>query len=187
MRRYLFWLTAALVLGLACHVAYILFVPSRAFNATMDAALGKTGTNSFTIMDVETHMKLMPFASRHHVVGVCKFDLAKGPVRLNASVPEAYWTLAVYTVRGQQVYSINDTQADTNTFGVDLSRSGGFLANVLGGGEDVADIGSDDLSWQVSMTDRQGLAIIWVALADPVFRPEAEAVLRKSSCARKGG
>ena len=184
MRRTLFWLLTATILGFASHVAYVLFVPSRSFSSAVDAAIGAEASNQFAILEEKAQLKLMPFAAAQHLVGACKFDLRKGPMKIIAQLPEGFWTFAVYTIRGRQVYAINDTQADTNSFSVELTRDGGLIAQLLGGGDDGQDIDSDELGWRIAMTDPQGVAVLWMAIADPLLRQEALDVMKKSRCMR---
>jgi uncharacterized membrane protein len=187
MRRHLFWVIAAAVLGLAYHVAYLLFVPSRSFSSAIDVALGEDHRNRFVLLDPVAQLSLVPFASAEHVVGICKFSVAEGPVRVNATLPEGFWSFAVYTIRGRQVYAINDTQADTNTFSVELSQDKGVLSQIMGVGEDNNDVIGDDIGWRISMTENQGLALLWLAVADPLLRKEAEDVVKQSRCVKADG
>jgi uncharacterized membrane protein len=182
MRRIVFWFLAAAVLAAASHLAYMLFVPSRNFNAALDKALGTAKANSFVILDSAAQESLIPFTTGTHVVGICKYDLSKGAVRVALSVPEGLWSFAIYTVRGRQVYAINDTQADTNAFTVELQSAEGIISQVFSGGEDTAEVVNNDLGWRVKLEGKRGLAVIWIAQSDPLLRAEAEAVLRKSKC-----
>lgn len=184
MRRHLFWLITASILGLACHVAYLLFVPSRNFSAAIDTALGADHDDGFVLLDATAQLKLVPFASSEHVVGICKFSVADGPIKVTATMPQSFWSFAVYTIRGRQVYAINDTQADTKTFSVELSQDEGLLSQIIGTGEDTNDVLSDNIGWRIAITENQGLAILWLAVADPLLRKEAEAVVRQSRCER---
>jgi uncharacterized membrane protein len=187
MRRHLFWLFTAVVLGLACHVAYLLFVPIRTFSAAIDTALGPEHGNRFVLLGSQAQLKLVPFASTEHVVGICKFSVAEGPVKVTATLPEGFWSFAVYTIRGRQVYAINDTQADTNTFSVELSQDKGLLSQIMGVGEDTNDIAGDDIGWRIAITEKQGLAILWLAVADPLLRKDVEDVVKQTRCARVEG
>jgi uncharacterized membrane protein len=182
LRRSFFWLTAAIVLAIAAHIAYLLYVPKRALEQAIDAALNGTPSNKFVILDPAVQAKLLPFSTKSHVVGVCKFDVSKHPVRFSATVREGFWTFAVYTIHGKQVYSLTDTEADTNSFNVDLSLSPGYVAQVLGGGDDAEKAINDELGWRVSMSDSQGLAVLWQAVGDPLLRPETEEILKSSRC-----
>ena len=113
-----------------------------------------------------------------------KFNVDAGPVKINASLPEGFWSFAIYTMRGRQVYAINDTQADTNRFSVELSRDTGILAQILGSGEDAVDVGGDDIGWRIALNENQGLAVLWIAIADPLLRKDAEDIVKQSRCAR---
>jgi uncharacterized membrane protein len=183
MRRHLFWLITAAVLGLASHVAYLLFAPSRTFGNAIDRALGAEPTNRFVVLEPEAHLALMPFAASNHVVGVCKYSLADGPVKVSARLPEGFWSFAVYTIRGQQVYAINDLQADTNAFSVEMSLSGGVLSQILSTGDDLPDISANDLGWRISVAEKQGLAVLTIPAADALLRPEIIDVVKQSRCA----
>jgi uncharacterized membrane protein len=178
----MFWFLAAVVLATVSHLAYVLFVPSRNFNAALDRVLGDQKANSFVILDSAAQEMLIPFTTETHVVGICKYDLSKGAVQVSLSVPESLWSFAIYTVRGRQVYAINDTQADSNTFTVELRKAQGIIAQVFDGGEDSADAINNDLGWRVQLEETRGLAVIWIAQSDPLLRAEAEAELRKSKC-----
>jgi uncharacterized membrane protein len=184
MRRHIFWVITATVLALSCHVAYLLFVPSRSFSRAIDQALGEDHGNKFVLLDPIAQLKLIPSASSDHVVGICKFNVSEGPVRVTANVPEGFWSFAVYTIRGRQVYAINDTQADTDTFSVELSQDKGLLSQILGAGEDTNEVIGDDIGWRIAITETQGLAVLWLAVADPLLRKEAEDVVKQSRCVR---
>jgi uncharacterized membrane protein len=184
LRHYIFWLLTAAVLALTTHVAYALFMPSRNFAAAIDQAVAGASGNQFKILSSDVQQSLVPFAASNDVVGICKFDVSDGKFKVTASLPRGYWSFAVYTVRGRQVYAINDTQADTDTFTVELSRDQGLLASVMGVGADASDYINDDIGWRVSVADRQGIALLWMAITDPLLRKEAEDVMNKSRCFR---
>jgi uncharacterized membrane protein len=187
MRRQFFWLITATILAVIAHVGYVLFVPSRSFSSAIDAALGTAPANTFTILDPDAQLSLLPYASKDNIIGMCKFDLGSGPVRVSAQLPESFWNFAVYTLSGEQVYAINDTQADTNSINVELSRDGGLLAQVLNSADDAVDVTGDEIGWRISLTEKQGLAVLWVAVADPLLRKEAEDVIKQSRCVRVEG
>jgi uncharacterized membrane protein len=184
MRQQVFWFLTACVLALACHVAYVLFMPSRNFDVAINAALAGSPANQFNILNAEAQQSLVPFVGSNDLVGICKFNVAKGKFKVTSSLPRGYWSFAVYTIRGEQVYAINDTQADTDTFTVELSRDQGLLASIMGNGAEATEYVGDDLGWRISVTDQEGIAVLWMAIADPLLRPEAEAVMKKSRCFR---
>lgn len=187
MRKQFFWLLTATILAVIAHVGYVLFLPSRSFSAAIDVALGDAPANNFAILDPAAQLRLLPYASNDNIIGICKFDLSPGPVRFAAQLPEGFWNFAVYTSGGEQVYAINDAQADTNSFNVELSRDGGLLAQVLNSTDDAVDVTGDDIGWRIALTEKQGLAVLWVAVADPLLRKEAESVIKQSRCVQVQG
>ncbi len=187
MRRQFFWLVTSFVLALIVHVSFVLFVPSRSLSAAIDQALGDNRNKGFSVLSQEAQVKLIPFASTDNIVGICKFNVAKGSVKVTAQLPEGFWTFAVYTIRGEQVYAINDTQADTNSFSVELSRDGGLLSKIFGSSDDAINVAGDDLGWRIAMTEDSGLAVLWMAVADPLLRKEAEDVIKKTRCVEVNG
>jgi uncharacterized membrane protein len=187
MRRQFFWLITATILALIAHVSYVLFVPSRSFSSAIDVALGAAQSNTFAVLDSSAQVKLVPFATAEHIVGVCKFNVEDGPVKVTAQLPEGFWSFAVYTIQGEQVYAINDTQADTNNFTVELSRDQGLIAQIFGSGDDAVDVTGDDIGWRIAVKEDQGLAVLWMAVADPLLRKDAEDVIKQSKCARVEG
>jgi uncharacterized membrane protein len=187
MRHQIFWLFTAAVLALACHVGYMLFIPSRTFSAAIDSAMGDSPLNQFTVLSPDAQMQLVPFAAAEHLVGLCKFDVSKGHVKVAANLPKGFWSFAVYTIRGRQVYHINDTQSEGNTFTVEMSRDEGLLAAVLGSGEDSNEFVSNDIGWRIAVTENQGIAVLWMPVADPLLRKDAEEVVKKSRCFRVDG
>ena len=184
MRRQFFWLITATLLALIAHVSYVLLVPSRSFSSAIDVALGTAHSNTFTVLDPAAQVKLVPFATTEHIVGVCKFNVGNGPVKITAQLPEGFWSFAVYTIQGEQVYAINDTQADTNNFTVELARDQGLISQIFGNNDDAVDVTGDDIGWRIAVKEDQGLAVLWLAVADPLLRKEAADVIRQSKCAR---
>jgi uncharacterized membrane protein len=187
MNRYPFWFLTSIILALVGHVYYVLFVPSSNFNHAIDVALADKPVNSFVLLDADTHMRLMPFTTASHLVGICKFDTSTGNIRVAAKMPEGFWNFAVFSLRGKQVYAINDRQADTNAFSVQLSKSEGLLGQVLGLGEDAIDVSTDDLGWRIALPDAQGLAILWFAVPDPLLRDKAVEEMQQSLCTKSDG
>jgi uncharacterized membrane protein len=181
-RHILFWLVTAAVMGLATHVAYALFMPGRNFAGAIDDAVEGASGNQFKILTPDVQQSFVPFAASNDIVGVCKFDVSQGPFKVTAGLPRGYWSFAVYTTRGRQVYAINDTQADTNSLTVELRRNDGLIASIFGGDAEPEDIVGDSVGYRISVIEKEGIALLWMAVADPLLRKEAEDVMNKSRC-----
>jgi uncharacterized membrane protein len=179
--RVLFWLITSLLLALTTHLAYVLFMPRTQFSEGIALALASQKENSFNILTPAAQTKLMPFASGIDLVGVCKFDISGGTVNLSVEVSQGYWVFAVYTMSGQQVYALNDKQADAQRFKVSLSRSATFIEQVTDSGGQ-ADTTTTDIGWQVKLAEPKGVAFLWMPHGDNLRRAESERVLSKSTC-----
>ena len=179
----LFWVVFSVLLAVTVHLSYLLFVPSQKFSAQIDATLKNQGTNKFAILDAPLQAELMPFATSDDLIGLCKFDVSHGAVKLSIAVPRGYWSLAVYTLHGKQVYALNGEQADTQNFTVTLSKMPGLIAQLMGeDNEAIPTTAEGDLGWRVAVTDDQGLAFLWMPRGDLWQKREAAALLSTSRC-----
>jgi uncharacterized membrane protein len=176
-----FWVLLSLVLAVVVHLTYMLYEPSRNFEKTLQALTKGDKQLSFKILSPSQQSSLLPFATSHDVVGVCLYDLRKGAIKIDGQAPNGFWNFSIFTSRGRQVYDLNDTQVETNHFVVELKPAAGMLSQVMGNadGETAA---FTDAGWQVEVSEKQGLAILWAPLHDALLRPNVEAVVKQSSC-----
>lgn len=176
-----FWVLLSLVLAVVVHLGYMLYEPSHNFERTMQALTKGDLKQSFKILLPEQQSALLPFATSHDVVGVCFYDLRKGPVKIDGQAPNGFWNFSIFTSRGRQVYDLNDTQVETNRFAVELKPAAGILAQILGGADGDPPAFSD-AGWKVEVPEKQGLAILWVPLQDALLRPSVETLIKQSLC-----
>jgi uncharacterized membrane protein len=176
-----FWVLLSLVLAVVVHLGYMLYEPSHNFERTLQALTKGDVRQSFKILLPEQQSALLPFATSHDVVGVCFYDLRKGPVKIEGQAPNGFWNFSVFTSRGRQVYDLNDTQVETNRFVVELKPAPGVLSQILGGADGETPTLSD-AGWKVDIPEKQGLAILWAPLHDALLRPGVESLVRQSSC-----
>jgi uncharacterized membrane protein len=180
-----FWIVTALFLGIALHISYILFMPGLLFQKKLFAVTDGKPDNSFFIMAPEKQSQLFPTATADDVVGVCKFDLNAGHLVLSAQLPKSYWTLSIYTQSGKQIYSLDDVQAGSTSFTVDLTRAKTVLEQLLAKNEGDDSNQIENLGWKVETTERRGLAVVWIPLADALMRKEIESTIKASRCEPK--
>ncbi len=181
----LFWVVMTLLIAVAAHITYVLFEPGLVFQKKLNALSAAKPDNSFFILPHEEQSQLFPTATANDVVGVCKYDLDAGRVVLSAKLPRSYWTVSIYTDSGAQIYALDDVQAGSNSFTVDLTRAKTLLQQLLAknDGEDGGQI--ENLGWKVESTERRGLAVIWVPLSDVLMRDGVEKTIRESDCKLK--
>lgn len=181
VRGAVFWVILAAVLAVVTHFSYVLFVPSRSFENHLASILASKGSNTFVILDPSQQASLLPYATEDDLVGLCSYDVRKGAVLINAHVPRSFWTFAVYTNRGRQIYAINDTQAGGEDFKMELSPAKSFFAQLTAGADD-QDTSGVDAGWRVSVNESQGIAVLWVPQGDAIHRASAAAIVQSSRC-----
>lgn len=181
MRR-VFWAISALLLAVSVHLSYMLYAPSHTFAKTLGTLVKGTSGQSFSILSPEQQAKLLPYATAGDVVGICFFDLSRGNLKIEGRAPEGFWNFAIFTNRGRQVYDLNDTQVESNSFVVELQLAPNILNQILGNA-DGGDAGTlQAAGWQVQMSERQGLAILWSPLRDAMRRSEVQSIIKSGTC-----
>jgi uncharacterized membrane protein len=178
----LFWVAITVFIAAATHISYVLFEPGLMFQKKLYSMSSGKPDNSFFILPHETQSQLFPTATADDVVGVCKYDLNAGRVVLSAKLPRSYWTVSIYTDSGTQIYALDDVQAGSNSFTIDLTRAKTLLQQLLAknDGEDGGQI--ENLGWKVESTERRGLAVIWVPTSDAMMRGGIEDIIKGSDC-----
>jgi uncharacterized membrane protein len=181
------WIAVMLFAALASHAAKVVVLPNRSFDARVAESLGDDSGNRFIVVSSAQGMALVPTASKRDIVGVCHFDVSKGPVVFNATAPKTYWTFAVYSSQGQQAYALTDVQAGTDRFQLEISQAKDLLAQITGMMEQVGNEPGTitDAGSKVEVATPRGLAVIWIPLSDDIYRPQMEAVLKETVCRPK--
>ena len=177
-----FWIIVALLIGVITHVSYVLFAPGILFKRQLEQTTEGKPYNQFFVANPAKQTDLVPSATSKSVIGICKFDLSAGPIELSAKLPRSYWTLSIYTQTGRQVYALNDVQAGTSEFKVQLSRSQTLLQQLLGNGrgDDANQI--ENLGWHAETSEQRGIAVFWIPIADELMRAQIQATVAGSIC-----
>lgn len=181
-----YWLLLFLASTIATHAGYVLYYPGYNFDTKIEAAMGPESRNKMVLLSSAQVAKLFPAYATSDIVAMCRYDLSLGPMKISARLPRGYWTFSIFTVKGRQVYSLTDAQAGESTFTVDLLQAPDLIAQIKGalddGGEAEA-IG--EVGWKVETPEARGIAVIWVPVADPIFRGATLAAVRNSTCERQ--
>jgi uncharacterized membrane protein len=180
-----YWFIVAAIVAAAVHLSYVLYMPSLLFQKKLLAETSGKPDNSFFVVEPDQVSKLYPAATANDVVGVCKYDLGVGKLVLTAQLPRSYWTLSIFTQSGRQIYSLDDVQAGSNSFTVDLSPAKSMLQQLLAKGDSEDGGQIENLGWKVETTERRGIAVVWIPLADPLMRREIENTVTASKCQPK--
>ncbi len=104
--RTLLWALAGAVLGGIIHIGVILSLPSLASEGLW-ARVGTLGAlNKPVVLAGITAGKPNPLKLDPELTyAVCQIDLRKGPGLIRGTLPQAFWSVAVYTPSGSVLYS----------------------------------------------------------------------------------
>lgn len=111
MIRLLFWTVSILLLAGVVHLGYVLFAPHFEMRAKIDELQQLADSGALTVLSREDSIRLMGPDGGWLVHALCIYDLADGPMTIDAVVPDSYWSLAIYSAGGENFYSLNDRQA----------------------------------------------------------------------------
>jgi uncharacterized membrane protein len=119
----------------------------------------------------------LPFLSPDVLYAFCRFDLTRGPVEISARLPEAGWSLALYTRTGDNFYATPGQKTAPVVSRFMLAPASDRLLN-LAPGVRKNDV---DLS-QVTSPDQEGLLVIRAPLKGVAFEDAVKAELKQAKC-----
>lgn len=178
MSRWLFWITAVLLLAVVVHLSYVLFVPGFEMRSKVDDIRRLAGGDGLVVLSREDGVRLMGPDGRWLVHALCIYDLAQGPVMITAAIPKSYWSMSIFSMRGDNFYSINDRQADVDRLSVLLKPA---ASQLVGDDEQEIDVPEGD-TVAVEAPQPNGLVVMRALAAEPAQYGRIAKVLSGSSC-----
>jgi uncharacterized membrane protein len=173
----IFWISVGLVIAVVVHLSYVLFTPSRAMDAKFTRTVAKSGINALAVLSPAEARSLTGLSTAGSIYAACPYNLRNGDLTINAEFPARPWTLSVYGISGARLFSVNDKQAGVDKVTLEVKR-GGNIWDVL---TDHAPPEIGD-GWSVEVKERRGIAVLWMADADPVVSERLKAELARSKC-----
>jgi uncharacterized membrane protein len=168
----------ALLLGGILHISATLAVtalgPGNAFQRMRDTL----PVNRMVILPpVVPGKEPLPFMLPDALYAMCRYDLSEDPVAVSAALADAGWTLSLHTPHGDNFYVMPAQQ---------LRRPEVSFVVVPGG--DRSDHAPSprrisSATAQITSPTLEGLAVVRAPLRGLAWRAEAEALLRRASCA----
>lgn len=103
------WIAGGVLLGVIIHILVVFAVPTVAV-ADAWSKLARLG-EEHAMIDLPApgdSQAALPGLDPNMRYAVCRFDLSDRPLRIEAAVPEDYWSIALYDRRGVNYYTLND-------------------------------------------------------------------------------
>jgi uncharacterized membrane protein len=177
MIRWLLWIVSGLLLGGLVHLTTILALPRAASRDAYTRLTATVPVNGFALLPAPTpETSVLPFMDPAFAVAACRYDLAKGPVKLTVPVNQAYTSVTFYTRYDVAYYAINDRAAGRRSIELDLMTY--QQRDALPDDEDVTSadrliVGSPTLT---------GLIVARAFSPEPSQMPTAIAALQAAQC-----
>jgi uncharacterized membrane protein len=174
------WFAVALTIVLAgiIHIASVLSLPVLAPKNAWSRLEAYGPVNGLAVLPAATpETQVMPMMTPDMRVAVCRYDLANGPVKLKADIPDPNWLLAFNSSRGENYYTIQG--GDVRQAKVEIIIA--LIDHVLAEAPDDRPEDAGDILVVRSPTTT-GLASISAPLAGPSYAARAVAALGAASC-----
>lgn len=178
MRNTVLFVLGGLMLAGIIHIVTVLMVPYFATNDAW-AEMRRFGrAETFHVLPLaEAGAEPLAGLDPRMLQAVCRFTLENGPVRITASLPADFWSIAIFDRRGRNAYSINDRAAD-----------GEELDLVVITPVQMAQLRQDppealENAIVIELPIGEGLALLRVFVADETLLPHARAALETADCA----
>jgi uncharacterized membrane protein len=177
MIRWVLWIVSGLVLGGIVHLTTILALPRTASRDAYARLESLVPVNGFAVVPAPTpEASVLPFMDPAFAVAVCRYDLAKGPVKLTVPVNQAYTSVTFYTRHDIAYYAINDRAAGRRSIELDLMTT--KQREALPDDEDVT--AADRLI--VESPSLTGLIVARAFSPEPSLMSAATAALQAAQC-----
>jgi uncharacterized membrane protein len=171
------WIVSGLLLGSLVHLVTILVLPRTASRDAYARLASIVPVNGFALLPAPTpEASVLPFMDPAFAVAACRYDLAKGPVKLTVPVDQAYTSVTFYTRYDVAYYAINDRAAGRRLIELDLMTP--KQREALPDDEDVTS--ADRLI--VESPSLTGLIVARALSPEPSQMPAAAAALQAAQC-----
>lgn len=177
MIRLAILIAAGLIIGGIIHLGSILAMPSVAERDAYSRIAEIAPVNSVTqLPPAQPGKELMPLLDPAFSYAACRYDLAKGPIKLSVPVSPSYTSVSFYTRRNVAYYAINDRSAGRRVIELYLMTE-----------DQKAEVPEDE---EITAADRlivqapteTGVILIKAMAPEPGLMPQARAVLNAASC-----
>lgn len=168
MMQRLFWIVCAGLGAVGLHLAHVLFMPGLEMGSLMQRFAADKGRNDLALLLPEEARSYFKADYPEMVTAACAFDAANGPVTIDASIPDSYWTISIYAASGELLFTLDDRQA-----GLDRMR---FVVKRPG------EANSDAEAITVETPQSSGLVLMQARAQQKAYGPRLREAMAASTC-----
>ena len=168
----------ALLAGGIIHIATTFATTSLGTGSAFRQLRPVLPANELVVMPSQSPTtQLLPFLAPDMLYAMCRFDLSGGSIEVTAMLPEAGWSLALYTRQGDNFYATPGQSLRPVPVAFVLAPASDRLVNIAPGVRK-SDV---DIS-QVTSPDQEGLVVIRAPIKGVAFEATARAELQRATC-----
>ena len=171
MMKRLFWIFCTALVALALHLAYVLFMPRLEMGNLIQRFAAEKSSNELALLLPAEARAYFKADYAEMVTAACAFDVASGPVSLDAIIPDSYWTIRIYAAGGELLFTLDDRQA-----GLDRMR---FV--ITSPGEE-APASLDGEAITVQSPHESGLVLVQARAQEKAYGPRLREAMAASTC-----
>ncbi len=168
----------ALLAGGIIHIATTFAITSFGTGSAFRQLRAALPVNQLVVLPVQSPTtQLLPFLAPDMLYAMCRYDLSTGGLEVTAVLPEAGWSLALYTRQGDNFYAAPGQGLRPVPVAFLLSQASDRLVNIAPGVRK-----SDVEIGQVTSPDREGLVVVRAPLKGLAFESATRAELSRATC-----
>ncbi|PLX39049.1 MAG: hypothetical protein C0606_00440 [Hyphomicrobiales bacterium] len=182
MTRTLLFALGGLVLGGIIHIVVVLLVPGYAPADAWTRINDLTERERFTVLRYETGesdaVPMLDPLMRH---AVCRFSIEAAPIRVRATIPGDFWSVALFNSGGENVYSINNDSVGSTSLDM-LVLTVDQLAQLR-------ENPPDDLDQMliIESADDRGFVLLRAFVPDPSMEGSISVAMNEARCELQTG
>lgn len=163
------WIAATITLALFVHISTVLAIPYLSENDAWRRLEKSTQPNKMHIFkDLKAGNKLWAFHAPDIKYAICRYDIARAPVRVDFELLRGVWSVALYDNQGRNFYAAD---------GFDLLRERMSLFLI---GPDHLKI--EDQGLPLAVPSEQGLVVIRAPVDNGILEKQVIEKLERAKC-----
>ncbi len=178
MKKVLFWSTSIFLLASAVHIVTAVVMPRLEREKTLESIVSSVSSNQLTLVNSEKRDTfILQGVPPDLAIAICPFDISAAPLSITAPLPGSYWSVSIFNLEGENIYTINDKQVGTDQFSALIMREAEQIIQA----EDAPQRKGEGIVIR-SQTD-QGIVLLRTFVPDRAALPRVEDVLAQTHCA----